>query len=232
MSQPDHHSECIILLHGLARTQLSMRHLEKALSQKGYTVLNIKYPSRQLPIDELAEAVIKHCIDAAVENESESFSFVTHSLGGILVRQYAEHHELPGLKRVVMLGPPNQGSEAVDKLKYLPGFKWINGPAGLQLGTSENDIPRKLGAVNFELGVIAGQRSNNPFLSYLIPGQDDGKVSVENTKAEGMKDFIAMPSTHTFMMRNPEIIEQTIRFLETGQFDHSNNSEPFEKSKN
>lgn len=226
MTNTDHQSECVILLHGLARTRLSMRHLEKALQARDYCVVNINYPSRKLSIDELAEVVIDECIKAGREQHVETFNFVTHSLGGILVRQYTQHHDIPGLKRVVMLAPPNQGSEAVDKLKNIPGFKWFHGPAGSQLGTSENDIPKNLGAVDFDLGVIAGKRSINFFLSKLIPGQDDGKVSVESTKAEGMKDFITLPCTHTFMMRNPEIIRQTIHFLENGKFDHSTKPEP------
>jgi hypothetical protein len=129
------------------------------------------------------------------------------------------------LQRVVMLGPPNQGSEAVDRLKNLPGFYWLNGPAGVQLGTSEQDMPRQLGAANFELGVIAGRRSINLLLSSMIPGQDDGKVSVESTKMDGMTDFISLPCTHTFMMRNSEVIRQTLFFLEHGHFLHSSNTQ-------
>lgn len=225
MPNPDHKSECVILLHGLSRTRLSMRRMEKSLENAGYHVVNINYPSRRLPIDELADVVIDECIEICSQCKVSSFNFVTHSMGGILVRQYTQHHTIPGLKRVVMLGPPNQGSEVVDKLKHVPGFAWWHGPAGLQLGTSENDLPKNLKPVNFELGVIAGKRSMNMFLSFLLPGQDDGKVSVESTKAEGMTDFIALPCTHTFMMRNPEIIRQTLQFLHQGHFDHSTATE-------
>ncbi len=119
-----------------------------------------------------------------------------------------------------MLGPPNKGSEAVDKLKYFPGYYLLNGPAGQELGTTEHDTPKKLGKVNFELGIIAGKRSINLVLSSLIPGPNDGKVSVESTQIEGMKDFITLPVTHTFMMRNPKVIQQALHFLQYGEFDH------------
>lgn len=225
-------TECVILLHGLARSRYSMSVLEAALRVKGYCVVNLSYPSRKLPIDRLAELVIDKSLQLCRENGTETINFVTHSLGGILVRQYLQHNIVTELKRVVMLGPPNQGSEVVDKLKHLPGFSLLHGPAGSQLGTSENDLPRQLCPVDFELGIIAGKRSINLFLSSLIPGQNDGKVSVESTKTAGMKDFITLPTTHTFMMLNPVIIRQTLKFLQQGEFDHSKQAEPFQQKHN
>lgn len=221
MNKPDNQSTCVILLHGLARTRLSMQVMEFVLKKQGYCVININYPSRQLPIVELASIAIDEGLRKCSPKKPDTIHFVTHSLGGILVRQYTQQHNIPDLKRVVMLGPPNQGSEAVDKLKHLPVYGLVNGPAGLELGTSDEDLPKKLGPVNFELGVIAGSKSLNPLLSSLISGQDDGKVSVESTKIEGMKDFITLPITHTFMMLNRETIHQTIYFLQHGNFDHS-----------
>ena len=144
--------------------------------------------------------------------------FVTHSLGGILVRQYLRDHDIPNLGRVVMLGPPNKGSEVVDRLSDFPGFRFVNGDAGLELGTGETSVPNQLGRANFELGVIAGTRSINLFLSSMIPGPDDGKVSVENTRLEGMRDHLEMEVTHPFMMRNDRVIDQVIHFLGNGQF--------------
>ena len=160
-------------------------------------------------------------VGAALEKcpEDVDIHFVTHSLGGILVRQYLSEFAIPNLKRVVMLGPPNKGSEVVDKLAGLPGFKLVNGVAGLQLGTDAASVPNKLGAAEFELGVIAGTKSVNWMLSLLIPSTDDGKVSVDSTKLEGMKDHIEMPVTHPFMMSDKKVIAQVIGFLETGQFE-------------
>ena len=210
------HPDSVILLHGLARTDRSMGKLERALAGRGYVVENLSYASTQKDIETLAEEAIGPTLarlpaDAPVH-------FVTHSLGGILVRQYLHRKRIENLGRVVMLGPPNQGSEVVDKLGNFPGFRFINGDAGLQLGTGEGSVPNRLGAANFDLGVIAGTRSINLFLSSMIPGTDDGKVSVERTRVEGMKDHLEMEVTHTFMMRNDAVIEQVIHYLEHGRF--------------
>ena len=144
--------------------------------------------------------------------------FVTHSLGGILVRQYLAEHSIDNLGRVVMLGPPNKGSEVVDTIGDFPGFHFVNGDAGLQLGTGETSVPNRLGEANFDVGIIAGTRSVNLILSTMIPGTADGKVSVENTRLDGMNDHIEMEVTHPFMMRNDAVIEQVIHYLQTGRF--------------
>jgi hypothetical protein len=144
---------------------------------------------------------------------------LTHRLlGGILVRQYFREHPTENPHRVVMLGPPNNGSEIVDALEQLPLIRDANGPAGRQLGTDENSPPKKLGPVNFQLGVIAGNQSVS-LMSAWLPNPDDGKVSVESTKIGGTCSFLLLPVTHTFMMRNQKVIGQTLYFLRNGQFD-------------
>lgn len=211
-------ASCVILLHGLARSPDSMETLERALLKEGFLPINEGYPSREYPIEQLAEKAIKPAIDKCPKNES--VNFVTHSLGGILVRQYLSKHDLANLNRVVMLGPPNQGSEVVDKLGDLPGFHFINGDAGMQLGTGELSIPNTLGKANFDVGIIAGTRSINWILSSLIPNRDDGKVSIESTKLDGMNDHIEMPVTHPFMMKNDRVIAQVVNYLKNGSFEH------------
>ena len=120
-----------------------------------------------------------------------------------------------------MLAPPNQGSEVVDDFGAMPGFGLVNGPAGFQLGTGDDSLPRSLGPVNFEVGIIAGSATFNPILSQSLPNPDDGKVSVESTRVKGMKDFIVVPHSHTFIMRAEVVVEQTIHFLREGSFDHA-----------
>lgn len=209
--------ECVILLHGLARSSGSMEKMATALRQADYDVINIDYPSRSHPIEALAECAIG---DALAQCHGKSVSFVTHSMGGILVRQYLSQHTIENLNRVVMLGPPNKGTEIVDKLAHVPGFHFINGDAGLQLGTSQFSVPNRLGKADFDVGIIAGTQSVNWLLSALIPDVDDGKVSVESTKVDGMNDHIEMPTTHVFMMRNDAVIEQVINYLKQGKFHH------------
>ena len=168
-----------------------MKKIDKALSESGYVVRNIAYPSTEKPVDELASEVIPAAVESCNEEGDRLIHFVTHSMGGILIRYYLETNKLDNLARVVMLSPPNQGSEVVDKLAEVPGFVAINGPAGKQLGTEEDDVPFQLGPATFDVGIITGDRSINLFLSAMIPGPDDGKVSIERAKLEGMSDFLA-----------------------------------------
>ncbi len=213
--------ECVILLHGMARSARSMETMAEAIDAAGFTAINIDYPSREYPIEELAPmAVGKGLMLCEAAGATEKTHFVAHSLGGILVRKYMKDNEIESLGRVVMLGPPNQGSAAVDKLGDWPGFDWLNGPAGRQLGKGPESVPLQLGAANFELGIIAGNRSIDPITSAVLDDPDDGKVSVEDTKLEGMDDFIIVEHSHAFMMRLQRPIELTIQFLKFGHFDN------------
>lgn len=212
--------ECVILLHGLARTSYSMNKIEDALQEAGFLVANINYPSREFPIEDLAGDAVNEGLENCRSREASSIHFVTHSMGGILVRYYLSLNTIPELGRVVMLAPPNQGSEIVDQFADLPGFSTFNGPAGLQLGTGPDSLPNRLGAVDFPVGVIAGTGSINPILSTTLPDVDDGKVTVERTQVDGMTDFITVDTTHTVIMRNAKVIEQVLAFLRQGRFIH------------
>ncbi|WP_317929390.1 esterase/lipase family protein [Halioxenophilus sp. WMMB6] len=218
-------SECVVLLHGLARSDASMAKLAKRLQSEGFTVVNVDYPSREQTIAELSELAVAKGIEQCRLQQSEPINFVTHSLGGILVRYYYSNHEPEQLHRVVMLGPPNQGSEVVDHLKNVPGFALLNGPAGQELGTDEASVPKKLGPVFFELGVIAGTESINLLLSSYLPNPDDGKVSVASTKVEGMCGFVSLPTSHPMMMKNKQVIDEVVSFLSHGYFQ-SEQAEP------
>ncbi len=209
-------NECVILLHGLARSDSSMKKIANALDDAGYITVNASYPSTKYQIKKLAKNAITKAL--AKCPKGSRVNFVTHSMGGILVRQYLSEHVIKNMGRVVMLGPPNKGSQVVDYLQKFPGFKLINGPAGVQLGTGKLSVPNMLGTIDFELGVIAGTCSFDPFLSLMLPKPNDGKVSVENTKLEGMLDHIELPATHTFMMNNKTVIFQLLYFLENGVF--------------
>lgn len=209
-------NEAVILLHGLARKASSMKKLERALKENGYQVVNVDYPSTKHDIEALAEWSIGNAIKKVAPNSK--INFVTHSMGGILVRQFLRQYKMHNLGRVVMLGPPNSGSEIVDLLQNVPGFKTVNGPAGLQLSAKKDALPNQLGPANFELGIIAGSRSVNLVLSTMLPMPNDGKVSVESSKLEGMSAHLTMPVTHTFMMRNSAVITQVILFLQQGAF--------------
>lgn len=210
--------ECVVLLHGLGRSADSMNKLEESLNAQGYIVVNVDYPSRKMAINSLAELAVGEGVARCHAKGLEAVNFVTHSLGGILVRQYYSQHSSDSVHRVVMLGPPNQGSELVDAFGSLPGYRLLTGEAGVELGTDINSVPRQLGAVSFELGVIAGTQSINLIMSSILPSPDDGKVSVASTKIEGMSDFISLPTIHSHMMKNDAVIHQVQNFLRSGRF--------------
>ncbi|MFM1770320.1 MAG: hypothetical protein RJA22_2849 [Verrucomicrobiota bacterium] len=208
----------VILLHGLCRTRKSMAPLERAFTGAGYRVVNVDYPSRTAPIAALGRQAIGGALADPRLQSATRIHFVTHSLGGILVRSYFAERADPRLGRVVMLGPPNQGSEVVDQLRSWWLFQRLNGPAGAELGTDPASIPNTLGPVNFPLGVIAGRRSINWINSLMIPGANDGKVSVHRTRVDGMQEHLVVPVSHPFLMRDRQVIAATLRFVAQGRF--------------
>ncbi|WP_333876862.1 alpha/beta hydrolase [Methylobacter sp.] len=214
----DKDSEAIILLHGLTRTGRSMNKAAKLLTAYGYQLVNVDYPSRSADIGILAQKYITQALKQCDGNSIKKIHFLTHSMGGILLRHFLANQTIEKLGRVVMLAPPNQGSEVVDKLGNWKLFYFLNGPAGLQLGTADNSVPNQLGPVSFQLGIIAGNKTVNLLLSRLIPSANDGKVSVSRAQVEGMKDFIVMPYSHSFIMQREAVIKQALHFIQQGTF--------------
>jgi pimeloyl-ACP methyl ester carboxylesterase len=209
--------ETVVLLHGLGRTRWSFYRLEQSLRAAGYTVVNRTYPSRARPVEDLARDFVGPLV--AEQAGATKLHFVTHSMGGIVLRCYLRDHAVPNLGRVVMLAPPNAGSELADRLIPTWIYRTVNGPAGQQLGTA--GLPRKLGpwpAGAGELGIIAGGVSLNPLFSAALPGPNDGKVTVASARLEGMKDFLVVPSSHTWLGWRHAVIAQIEGFLRTGGF--------------
>jgi len=219
---PIHGEEAVVLLHGLGRGPASMWPLEHSLRREGYRVINVRYPSQRASIAELAEQALGPVFADAPE--SIRIHVVTHSLGGILLRRYLHDYGTPAaLGRVEMLAPPNRGSEIVDTLAGWRFYRWVNGPAGLELGTGDAATPIALGAPpdGVEIGVIAGSFSWNPLFSALIAGPDDGKVAVERTHLAGERDHLTLPYSHTWLMNRAETRRQVARFLRNGRFSRA-----------
>lgn len=209
----------VVLIHGLGRTPRAMHPIARAASARGYRVLNLRYDSRRGGIVQHAAAIA-----TTLRTTDGPLHFVTHSLGGIVLRQAVATGQLPAerVARVVMLAPPNGGSEVADAFWQRPALRRLGplalGPAGAELGTGPTALVQRLPPVPFELGVIAGTRSLNPLFSRLIDGPDDGKVSVRRAAVPGMRAFLTVARSHTFLMAAPDVIEQTFTFLETGAF--------------
>jgi pimeloyl-ACP methyl ester carboxylesterase len=221
MASEAHTHETIVFLHGLGRTRYSMTPLVREAIRRGYGVVNHGYPSRRARIADHASQ-----LRTVVEEIGESggrIHFVTHSLGGIVVRaMLANRSAWPkSLGRVVMLSPPNQGSELADLLASNSVFRLALGPSAVELGTGPGSTPNQLGAVDFELGVITGDRSFLPITKRIFGGPGDGKVSVERARVEGMRDFLVVRRSHTFIMQAPDAITAVFDFLESGSFASS-----------
>ncbi|QPJ61489.1 MAG: hypothetical protein G3M70_06140 [Candidatus Nitronauta litoralis] len=216
---PGKKKDGVVLLHGILRSHLSMIGLESRFRKEGYRTLNLNYPSSRFNIEALADRLHPK-IDRFAKSLEGKIHFVTHSMGGLLTRAYIARHKPANLGRVVMQGPPNQGSEVTDFWKNNWLYKTLYGPAGQQLGTCEQGPSAWNDVADYELGIIAGNRTVDIFHSSLIKGKDDGKVSVESTRLEGMTDHIILPVTHSLMMYKKPVIHQTLFFLEHGRFDH------------
>ena len=215
----------LVLLHGLGRTTRSMRCLAAEGARRGYRVRNLGYPSRRGTVHVHAERV---GLAIASLPDDGPLHVVTHSMGGVVLRAaLAEGWLAPErLGRVVMLAPPNGGSELAAWLCRTPLFRLALGPAGPELRTGSGGIPSALPPVPFELGVIAGAVKRRTAAASLFGGPNDGKVSVARARAEGMRDFLVVPCGHTFIMNAPDVIGQTFHFLAHGTFARSGMADP------
>jgi hypothetical protein len=192
--------------------------MAEALRASGFSTVNVDYPSQAGPVEMLAPMAVNTGLKGCRDTGARRIHFVTHSIGGILLRYAQQTSPIPDLGRVVMLAPPNHGSEVIDITRDWPTSELFAGEAGLQLGTDPDGIPRQLGPVDFELGVIAGTGSINLVMSAMLPGPNDGKVSVESTRVDGMADFLIVTNSHRFITTSEEVIRNTTAFLRAGSF--------------
>jgi pimeloyl-ACP methyl ester carboxylesterase len=218
--------ETVVVVHGLGRSTRAMAPLTERLREAGFDAHNLGYSSREAApealVEELAVQIDACCADAP------RLHFVGHSLGGILARAYVADREPARLGRIVMLSPPNQGSEIVDALGDNWLFRVVMGPSAQALGTGPGSLPNSLPPPDYELGIIAATESINPVGSAIIPGDDDGMVAVCKMRLEGMTDFITVDHTHALVMRSADVAEQVILFLREGRFEHGDDAPPFD----
>lgn len=209
-------NEAVVLLHGIARTKYSMKAIEKSLIKEGYQVWNIDYPSRKKHIADLATFVFNE-ITARSQDNNTILHFVVYSTGAIIVRELLAKHTLLAIGNIVMLAPPNQGSEVADFLDKYWLYRYFYGPAGSELTTyhaKSNPFPK----MQHTCGVIAGNFCLDPFSYFILPRPHDGKVTIQSTKLEGMTDHIVLPCSHTFIITNKKVIEQIQYFLKHRKF--------------
>jgi len=212
--------DCVVLLHGIGMRGFVMNRLATALTAQGYRVVNISYPSREMAFEKLAGEYLPAQLKKHDVARAPRLNFVTHSMGSLIVRKLIQDARPANLGRVVMIGPPNHGSAAADEAKQNLLLGEYLGENLARLGTGENSIAGTLGPADFDVGIIAGEVALNPMFGDALAGKNDGAVTVESAKLEGMRDFIAVPYSHTVMLWRDEVIAQAIAFLRDGQFTH------------
>lgn len=194
----------VILIHGLDRTAKSMRKIEKFLAKKGYNTINLDYPSTKDTIQNLTNNYLKKVIKEKCTDKNKKIHFVAHSMGGIMVRYFLATNKLKNLGRIVMLAPPNKGAKHADLYSRFKIANLLLGPALKQMTTSKKSLPNTLPKPDYEVGIIAAKY--------------DGKVSIEQTKLPKMKDFLVVPSAHTFIMQSNKAIKAIDNFIKKGRF--------------
>lgn len=209
----------VVLLHGIGRTSKSMKGIQVFLQDKGFTVHNIGYPSRQHKIEDLAKQLVQGPL-AKIKHDKEEVNFVVHSMGGLVLRYILKFHDPFPIGKVVMLATPNHGSELADQFREHFWYRWWFGPAGQQLRTSKSAFPQALGEANFECGIITGDRGLK-LASRWIKGPHDGRVSVESSQLEGATDHLVLPVGHCNMLTHKTVHQAALHFLEHGWFQKS-----------
>ncbi len=220
VSTPADERECVVLLHGIAVSSWTMNRLAGNLEAAGYRTINLSYPSRDMPIERIALELLPEQLRIHDVARAPKVHFVTHSMGSLVVRLYLRDRRPANLGRVVMLGPPNQGSAAADSAARHSFLHWALGPNIERLGTGTRNIINQLGPADFELGIIAGSSQINPLFNHVLDRPHDGAVSVKAARLEGMKDFLVVPYSHTLMLWRAAVSEQVLAFLRNGRFSH------------
>lgn len=209
--------EAVVLLHGLGRTDRSMERLATTLSEAGYVTCNQGYPSRSESLQELA-GYAANAVEKLRQQGFERVHLVTHSMGGILARYWLQWAQLPDDGSVVMLSPPNHGSEIIDTFGDQPWFQWVFGPAAMELSTQENALVNRIGPINERVGIITGSRSSDPWFNFLFDDEHDGKVSVSSAQLSEAEGFRVVESGHTFIMNDQKVRNLVVEFLRDGYF--------------
>lgn len=219
--------EAVVILHGLVRTRSSMSGLLRRVGETNpdWSVMALSYASSQQTIAEHSRTLRK--VVAALDGV-ERVHFIAHSLGNLVVRRYLSDLKkdpagLPKMGRIVMLGPPNQGSRLAELFKDDAIFRSVWGTGGAEIADWKK-LSKTLAVPQSQFAIIAGGNKGNP----LIKGKDDWVVSVEETKLAGAHDFLVLPVFHSTMMDNVKVQQATMRFLRSGKLRENGPRQPID----
>ena len=208
--------DIVVVLHGLGRGKSAMRRLANSLEAAGYRAIRIGYDSLRDSPEEILKDIGQK-IDSCCLGKSPNLHFVGHSLGGLLIRAYLAKYKPANRGHVVLIGTPNNGTKIVDKLRDNWWFQML-GPMAQKLGTDANGFSKTLGPPDYPVGVIAGRKAGKDNEA-LVPGEDDGLVSIESTKIKGMSDFVIVEAGHSALRYDKNVVRHVVSFLKTGRFD-------------
>ncbi len=215
--------KAVILVHGIIRSSKSFDAMKEKLKESGYLVFGFDYPSTRVDIPTSA-GYLKRCV-ASLEG-IEEINFVVHSMGGLVVRASLEDGHDPRIRRMVMLGVPNRGARMANLLQKNIFYRTLYGPAGQQLVDHEEGLIARLPTPAFHFALISGARGTANGYNPLVPGDDDGTVSLESTRLPGACDSMTVPTLHSILMGDKNVIASTDRFLRTGALRESSETQP------
>lgn len=209
----------VVLIHGLMRSEASMKSLESKLHQDGYTqIIRFGYASTRSGLSDSA-AALRRVLEG--QHPDAEFCFVGHSMGNIITRHLIGDLQrdgdpkaiLPRGRAMVMLGPPNQGAAIARRLGVTGVFGWIAGPGAMELGTRWEDIEPKLATPPFPFAIVAGHIQPAGLRNPLVDGDSDFVVSLDEARLEGAETIHEVPVLHSFLMNDPETQDWTVAFL-------------------
>jgi len=211
--------DTIILLHGLGEGRTAMKPLSTHLRQSlDATVMSFGYASPRVGLAAHADSLA--AVIAGLPKVT-SISFVGHSMGNLVVRRWL-HQATPEsrgrIRRMVMLGPPNQGSELARLAAGNHLLTALAAGAARELVLHWETIAKDLNTPTFEYGIIAGGKGDGRGYSPVLEGDDDAVVRVAETRLDGADDFLVLPVRHSRMMDHPEVQRATLLFLKFGRF--------------
>jgi pimeloyl-ACP methyl ester carboxylesterase len=209
---------CVVLVHGFMRQGWNMRYLAKELTRRGYVTFAPSLPTTFRDVRTCADALARYLGARDLESaEGRVVHFAAHSMGGLVVRDYLSRRVVRGLGRVVLMGTPNRGTRHGNRaMRIAPRLKRVFRSLP-DLSEPGPEIAPPLNDPAPEVGIIAGTRPD-PVRKLLLPGDNDGLVTLESARGVEAKDEILIPCPHEWIHWRLDTVKAIVSFLETGKF--------------
>jgi hypothetical protein len=207
----------VYVLHGFGGTKLQMDKIFQGLRKVGYSTENYTYHSFKEDLDSLGMDLCRK----VSQEHFDTVSFVTHSMGGLVVRSMYQYKDkmttFPFVFRIVMLAPPNKGSQ-IAEIPFGPVAKKVLGPNLNHMKTYPDAYVHKLPVPTAEVGIIAGARGRKPWYNPLLKEDNDGTVGLSSVYLGAERDVVIIHATHTTMPLRPSVVKLVLRFMKMGSF--------------